>query len=723
MSRSGAEPPAAAAAPVVSPAVPRLLSGPWFAVLLGLVCFLNSLGGDFVYDDTAIIRDNPAIRDPADFRAIWLTDWWGAIQAQQIQIDNPRRDRLYRPLTTFTFALNYAAGGLSPFGYRLVNVLLHAACCALVWLLAFRLFADRRIAAAAAILFAVHPVHCEAVAQVVGRAEVLAALFLLAGLLALLPRAAPPSLARLVLAAALFMLALLAKETAICYPAVALLALHYHAGKPGRTARRPWLAAVLLLVLPVVLYLALRYQALGGHLIRDQAVDELFNPVAAGGAARWLMPLTILGHYVRLLVAPSALSSDYGWGVLDPDRPVEWLTFVGGLAAVGLLAALRGYRRGESWPRRAAVCSALFLASYALISNTGLLIGVSLAERLFYWPSVPALLLAAVLGAAAWERWCAPGRVLAGSVPLLRILGLLLPVALGLRTVARNYDWTSNLLLFQADVTTYPQAVLLQRATARELLIALPRENDPRRRQALLDAAARHAQYVVERRPRFFDGHYLMARICQFRGDLEAARRYADNALRLMPGDPRMQQLNRELAGAGEDQARRDALRKQLAADPADTAARVELARLLLAGGQLRDALQLLEDEAAARSDDPELQLLRAEALTLAQQEPRAIELYERVLTLRPDEWRAHANLANLLAGARPADALRHAQRAFELQPNDLRANVNLAEALAVNGRTAEALARYRAIRSGLAPDDPFAAAVAERIRELERQP
>lgn len=112
----------------------RFLLGPWLPTLMGALCLANSLSNRFAYDDHPLIVDNPRIQALTNLRDIWLSDWWYPAQGSS-QAD-PQRDRLYRPLTLFTFALNHAVHELHPTGYHLVNVLLHAATCLLVWHLA-----------------------------------------------------------------------------------------------------------------------------------------------------------------------------------------------------------------------------------------------------------------------------------------------------------------------------------------------------------------------------------------------------------------------------------------------------------------------------------------------------------------------------------------------------------------------------------------------------------
>ena len=106
--------------------------------------------------------------------SLLLDDFWGT------PLSHSGSHKSYRPVTVLSFRLNYLAGGLRPWGYHLVNVLLHSVACGLFSQLAGRLLDPGSPAAwFASLLFVVHPVHTEAVAGVVGRADVGAAILFL----------------------------------------------------------------------------------------------------------------------------------------------------------------------------------------------------------------------------------------------------------------------------------------------------------------------------------------------------------------------------------------------------------------------------------------------------------------------------------------------------------------------------------------------------------------
>ncbi|XP_022378405.1 transmembrane and TPR repeat-containing protein 1 isoform X1 [Enhydra lutris kenyoni] len=141
------------------------------------LCYGRSLQGEFVHDDVWAIVNNPDVRPGAPLRwGIFTNDFWGKGMAENTS------HKSYRPLCVLTFKLNIFLTGMNPFYFHAVNVVLH---CLVTLVLMYTcdkaVFRNRGLAFATALLFAVHPVHTEAVAGIVGRADVLACLlFLLA---------------------------------------------------------------------------------------------------------------------------------------------------------------------------------------------------------------------------------------------------------------------------------------------------------------------------------------------------------------------------------------------------------------------------------------------------------------------------------------------------------------------------------------------------------------
>uniref|UniRef100_A0A8C5DXP0 dolichyl-phosphate-mannose--protein mannosyltransferase n=1 Tax=Gouania willdenowi TaxID=441366 RepID=A0A8C5DXP0_GOUWI len=144
---------------------------------VALLLYVNTLGADFCYDDSRAIKTNQDLLPETPWTNIFYDDFWGTL------LTHSGSHKSYRPLCTLSFRLNYAVDGLDPWGYHLVNVLLHSAVTGLFTSLACLLIGEGLWSLLAGLLFASHPIHTEAVAGIVGRADEGAALFFLLSLL------------------------------------------------------------------------------------------------------------------------------------------------------------------------------------------------------------------------------------------------------------------------------------------------------------------------------------------------------------------------------------------------------------------------------------------------------------------------------------------------------------------------------------------------------------
>lgn len=687
------------------------LATPWLPAIVAVLCYLNTLGGTFTYDDKAIVRDNPRIRQLSDARGIWLSDWWDTPGADR----GEGRDRLYRPLTLLTFAIDYqlqtpgADGAPTPFVFHLSNTLLHALATLLCWFFLRRVFDDSfhgaGIATIGALVFAVHPVHCEAVANIVGRAEILATIFLLGGLVAL-GDAERCTLRRTALAATLFLAALLSKETAICYPAVALLWLWRH--RVPRPARW-WLARAALLLAPLLLYLPLRYIALDHQLLRAAPVGVLFNPViTAEGAARFWAPLSILGTYARLLLFPLDLSCDYGGGVLNIDG-LTLSAMIGVVTAAGLLfLAARGFdRNARGASRSAAAFSGMFIASYLLISNTVLLIGVAVAERLMYWPSAIAIALALILLRPAFlilaRRTSARTalRAAAGAAGIV-------VVAFATRSVLRNAEWHDEARLYAADFAKHPESPQLAASVASVHVLAAEDEPDIPRRRAALRIADRLLERSLRRFPVNGWALHLRAQVRYRLLDPTGARTLLLQCLALShPPSAARGFLERLDGAAATADERRTALKEECDRYPTDPTPRMRLADLLLDANETTAAVELLREAAQLDRQDAECRYLLGVALANSGDRTNAIAAFRETVQIDPENAAAYANLAVTLAPVDPRAALAAARDAARVAPRDVDALSILFELATAAGERAEAEATRSRLLSLLTADDP----------------
>ncbi|XP_056138417.1 protein O-mannosyl-transferase TMTC2-like [Lampris incognitus] len=145
--------------------------------VVALVLYVNTLGADFCYDDSRAIKTNQDLLPETPWTNIFYDDFWGTL------LTHSGSHKSYRPLCTLSFRFNHALGGVEPWGYHLVNVAFHGAVTGLFTSLARLLLGGGLWSLLAGLLFASHPIHTEAVAGVVGRADLGAALFFLLSLM------------------------------------------------------------------------------------------------------------------------------------------------------------------------------------------------------------------------------------------------------------------------------------------------------------------------------------------------------------------------------------------------------------------------------------------------------------------------------------------------------------------------------------------------------------
>jgi hypothetical protein len=283
-------------------------------LLLAAVIYLPALRNGFAYDDAIVIQHHPQVTAHA----------WGALWTSPYHVGRGMHvpTGIYRPLTVASYALDHRLFGGGPTGFHATSILWHGIATALVVLLALRFGLRERGALVGGLLFAVHPVHVEAVAALAGRSDLLTTALALGAVLAALP--APggrprPALAGVFLGAALF-----AKEAAL--PIAALLPALPWIGEPagGDAKAARWRASRRLAVAStcaVAGYLAIRFAVLGGITLPAGAVTFYENPLVGQPLPTHLF--TVLGIFARavgLIVAPVRLSPDYGFAVIEPAR-------------------------------------------------------------------------------------------------------------------------------------------------------------------------------------------------------------------------------------------------------------------------------------------------------------------------------------------------------------------------------------------------------------------
>uniref|UniRef100_A0A8C8II15 DUF1736 domain-containing protein n=1 Tax=Oncorhynchus tshawytscha TaxID=74940 RepID=A0A8C8II15_ONCTS len=356
-------------------------------ILTGLVlgCYWNSLSCGCVFDDVSAILDNKDLWPATPLSNLFFNDFWG--------MSEERSHKYYRHLTVLTFRLNYLFSELSSASYHLLNTGLHAVVCVL-FLSICHLFLDKTFSLVAALLFAVHTIHTEAVTRVVGRAELLSSsIFLLAAFLAYTPdlkELITPSVMWTPIAVTVVLVATatLCKEQGISHwgktPRFTLpMLLQVLRGKDGFPyAVLQTLLKLVILIISTLLLVIIRLQVIQSQLPVFTRFD---NPAAVSHTlARQLTFNNLLPVNAWLLLNPSELCCDWTMGTIPlVESPLDLrnLATMAFYSLLGLLA-YRSLRHSNS------SALSLIMLPFTPASNLFFPVGFVVAERVLYVPSM-----------------------------------------------------------------------------------------------------------------------------------------------------------------------------------------------------------------------------------------------------------------------------------------------------------------------------------------------
>lgn len=399
------------------------------SLVLSFILYANGINGNFVADDKLVILQNPLLTGHlSDLSKIFSSPYYyGQAHAG-----------LYRPLTTISYDLNKFFGS-RPFGFHLLNIILNALNGFMVFLIVSKLV-NKRTAYAAMMLFIFLPIHSEAVASIVGRAELMSFLFSSLSLLFVLNK-------RYALASIALLAGLLSKETAAGF---FLVFLYLWKFKERQTLKQLFWGS-LYFIPSIAVYTALRIYVLGKYFI---GVDHLmaYNPLRFVSFFQSLWTsFRVFYLYLFKTVVPYKLSFDYSFNQIPIIKnPFLHYEVYVGIIILATLVYLAFKKRENIY----GLSAVIFLFAYLPVSNWFVKIGTIMGERLIYAPSLGLVILAALL---------IDGKLLAANKNTKKLVYVGLVVALsvyGFVVVDRNRDWRNEAALIQSAYATSPNSVV-----------------------------------------------------------------------------------------------------------------------------------------------------------------------------------------------------------------------------------------------------------------------
>ncbi|NXB58614.1 TMTC3 protein, partial [Struthidea cinerea] len=619
------------------------------ALIVGVVaaCYWNSLFCGFVFDDVSAILDNKDLHPSTPLKNLFQNDFWGTPMSEE------RSHKSYRPLTVLTFRLNYLFSELNAVSYHFLNLVFHVVVC-IVFLKVCKLFLDNRSSVVASLLFAVHPIHTEAVTGVVGRAELLSSIFFLAAFLSYTKSKGPDNtIVWTPIAVTVFLVAVatLCKEQGITVvgiccvyevfiaqgytlPALLDTAVQILRGKGSIPfSMLQTLLKLIVLMFSTLLLVVVRVQVIQSQLPVFTRFD---NPAAVSPSpARQLTFNYLLPVNAWLLLNPSELCCDWTMGTIPlvesllDVRNVATLTFFCFLGSL-MVFSLR-YPGDSSKTVLMALC--LIVLPFIPASNLFFPVGFVVAERVLYVPSMGFCILVA----HGWKK-------LSNKSVLRKISWVCLAAVLfthALKTLHRNWDWESEYTLFMSALKVNKNNAKLWNNVGHAL------ENEKNFERAL--------QFFIQAtqvQPDDIGAHMNVGRTYKNLNKTKEAEESYMIAKSLMP------QII-----PGKKYAARVA--------PNHLNVYINLANLIRANeSRLEEADQLYRQAISMRPDFKQAYISRGELLLKMNKPLKAKEAYLRALELDRTNADLWYNLAIVYIELKdPTEALKNFNRALELNP------------------------------------------------------
>jgi len=409
------------------------------ALVAGLLVYLNTLQGQFVYDDQWQIVRNTLIQDSSQFWHALTSDVWAVHGGEQAT------SNYWRPSFVFWMILNFRCFGLAAFGWHLSNILLHLGVVALAFALLRRLDVSRPVAGAIALLFAVHPVHSESIAWISGAPDLILCVALLGSIWFVILLGEKRTPLRWALALLLYLVALGAKEIAILYPLIVVAVLWRREldSEKGGVSWTRGLSIAWPFAAAAIAYFIARQSILG-------TVQLSKSEVSLGETI--LTAPAVFAFYLRQMIFPYGIGPSYPLRVVTAAN-IGMANFVFPLVITIVAGWWMLWMAGRS--KLARIGLALLVIPLLPTLNIAAFHPEQLVhDRYLYVPLLGFLILTVPIFAALLRRATEEGTTRAGALAF--ICATVVSAPLAAQTIRYNSAWTSNLALWEWGVRSDP---------------------------------------------------------------------------------------------------------------------------------------------------------------------------------------------------------------------------------------------------------------------------
>lgn len=508
------------------PAMPIAKKLSLILAAIAALVYANTLGHGYVLDDVMVLKENSIVQK--GFGGIWEL-----LTTPHLRGHLNLSTDTYRPLSLVMYAIEYQLFGLNTTVGHLVNIVLFACCVVALFAFLNKLFDGKKIAVAfiAALLFAVHPIHVEVVANIKSRDEILCFLFAFLSLNTFINYMRDGKVPQLLLGTFYLYLSFISKETVISFIGVIPLVFFFYRNE--NRMRAAFITGGTIVATGI--FLVLREHFLNEYHANAPYVVKFLDNFLAGahGSTRMATAILLLGEYFKLMFLPFPLVCDHSYNS-TPFVGFGNIWALLSLAIYLVLGAVAAYRlfkfKRDPW----AFAILFYLMTIALFSNIPFLVGAALADRFAFFASAGTCLLIAL----AIEKWVLRADEADASM-LTTSKAMMIVVPLGLiyggLSVDRNSDWKSNFALYSRDVEKSPNNTRLHYYMGAELQRKYDEATDAATQQQIINEGLAHLRKSLEIYPDNVDSHAEIGATYFRAKQYDSAVKHLNIALRMNP--------------------------------------------------------------------------------------------------------------------------------------------------------------------------------------------
>jgi Flp pilus assembly protein TadD len=587
-----------------------------------LLLYANTLGHDYTQDDAIVITQNEfTLKGFEGIPSILSNDTFLGFFKSEEKLNLVSGGR-YRPLSLVMFSIEIAIFGKNPFVGHLINILLYALLCVLLFRTLLFIFTSSdlsknkntlvKLSFLTALIYASHPIHTEVVANIKGRDEILCMIGSVSALLFTWKYLVNGKNSFLLLTFLSLFLGLMSKENAISFLAVIPLSIFLFKKDLLKKSIKPTIA----LFASALLFISIRGLIVKSSL-GESPMELMNNPFLKyidGGYVPFEFSekagtiIYTLGKYLQLLIFPHPLTHDYyprQIPILQLGDPIVIISFLI-ITSLIILALIKN----KNWPIFT-FSIIYFGATLFLMSNILFPIGTNMNERFLFMPSLGfSLLLAWIIIKGDSTKFFKIGKTLL----------ILLLILYSYKTISRNTVWKNDFTLFTTDVHTSNRSAKILNAAGGSLLTKSEEIKDPIEKKKLAIEAEEYLLQAIDIHPTYGNAHMLLGNAFYYQKKYEEAIASYEKTIEFQPDN---QDAYNNLAIALRD-AGRDAGENK---------------------GDLNKAEQFLNRSLAINRNDSETIRLMGVAKGVQGKHQEALEFFEILAKQNPENRGALENL------------------------------------------------------------------------------